>query len=223
MAKCKIFMSGGTKTHSILFPYFHFMHRIHLLLFFLLFLVQSQFAQVSIGAKAGINLCSWNTNGSNTLTSFHGGGLAQFELSDRFNASVELLYNGKGTDLDDFIPNNPMKFTTQYISMPVMFGYNVGHVTFKAGVETSKLLSSSVEINSQEQDVPEAFEDWDYGILGGATLQIVSGLSLEIRYIYGMKDVVDLLFVDENGQFLARLDKGKNRVLQFGLRYQFEL
>lgn len=199
------------------------MQRIFLLTFFILFLAQSHFGQISIGAKAGINLSTWSTNGSNTLTSFHGGALAQFELSDRFNASVELLYNGKGTDLDDFIPNNPMKFTVQYISLPVMFGYDVGQVTFKAGVETSKLLSSSVEINSQEQDVPEAFEDWDYGLLGGVTLQIVSGLSLEVRYVYGMKDVVDLLFVDENGQFLARLDEGKNRVLQFGLRYQFEL
>ena len=116
-----------------------------------------------------------------------------------------------------------MSFTLKYLSMPVMIGYNVKQVTFKAGLEVSSLLSSLIEINNMETNLPEAFEDWDYGILAGVTLQIFKGLHLEVRYVYGLKDVVEIYFVDVNGQALGVLNEGKNRALQLGLRYEFEL
>ena len=180
-------------------------------------------AQVELGAKAGINLTSWSSRESNTQTAFHAGILGDFNLNEDWSASVEVLYSGKGTDLSDYIPNNPMSFTLKYLSMPVMIGYNVKQVTFKAGLEVSSLLSSLIEINNMETNLPEAFEDWDYGILAGATLQIFKGLHLEVRYVYGLKDVVEIYFVDVNGQALGVLNEGKNRALQLGLRYEFEL
>lgn len=186
-------------------------------------IVDFTFAQVELGAKAGLNLTSWSTRESNTQTSLHAGVLANFNLNEDWSASVEVLYSGKGTDLADYIPNNPMRFTMKYLSIPVTIGYNISQVTLKAGVEVSSLLSSMIEVNGMETNLPEAFENWDYGILAGATLQIVEGLQLEVRYVYGLKDVVEVYFVDQNGQSLGALNEGKNRALQLGLRYEFEL
>ncbi|HJW30959.1 MAG TPA: porin family protein [Saprospiraceae bacterium] len=177
-------------------------------------------AQITFGAKAGINLANWTTRGHNTLTDFHAGALINFRMGESFSVEPELLYSGKGTDLNDFFPNNPMRFTVQYLSLPVMLGYQVGQATFRLGPEVSYFLNSSIEINSQMQDVDEAFKKWDIAITAGASLQIFSGLALEVRYLYGLQDVVELLFVDPNGLPLGTLDEGKNRVLQIGLRYQ---
>ncbi len=179
------------------------------------------FGQFDFGIRAGMNLSNWDTRGHNTLTSFHAGGTVQYQFSESYSLHAELLYSGKGTDLPDYIPVNPMTFTVKYISLPVLMGYHLQKVAFKIGPEVSYLVGSGIEINGQKQDVPEAFDDWDFGIAGGATLQIVPDLNFEVRYVYGLKDVVLLNFVDSNGLALGQLNKGKNRVFQFGLNFLF--
>ena len=197
------------------------MNKVLITIIFSCVLFNSAFGQFDFGVRAGMNLTNWDTRGHNTLTAFHAGGVVQYEVTEFFSLNGELIYSGKGTDLSEYIPSNPMTFRLQYLSLPLMVGFHVKQVTFKIGPEVSYLVGSGIEINDKEQDVPEAFKKWDWSAAAGATLQIVDGLSLEVRYIYGFDDVVELFFVDENGQGLGKLDQGKNRVLQLGLSYYF--
>jgi|WetSurMetagenome_2_1015567.scaffolds.fasta_scaffold554821_1 hypothetical protein len=182
--------------------------------------IHSAFAQIAFGAKAGLNLANWTTEGHNTITAFNGGAIAQFPLGENFSIQPEFIYEGKGTDLSDFIPNNPMRFTLKYLTMPALLGYQARGITFRLGPYVSYLLDSHIEINSKGVEKPEAFEKWDWGVTGGATLDIASGFGFEVLYYFGFRDVVELTFVDQNGQYLAKLDDGMNRVLQLGLYYK---
>ena len=179
-------------------------------------------AQVSIGPKAGINIATWTTEGSNTITGFQGGVVAQFQFNDEWSVQPELLFDSKGADLANFIPNTPMRYSLNYLTMPVLLGYKARGITFRAGAYVSSLIGSKIEINTM--DVPvrdEYFEDWDWGLTAGATLDITAGLGFELLYYFGFPDIVDISFGDQNGNFLARLDEGKNRVLQIGVYYKF--
>ena len=180
------------------------------------------YCQISVGPKVGINIATWTTEGSNTITGFQGGVVAQFQLNDEWSVQPELLIDNKGTDLANFIPNNPMRFTLNYLTMPVLLGYKVRGITFRAGAYGSALIGSRIEINSSEVPVrDEYFENWDWGLTAGATLDITAGLGFEVLYYFGFPDVVDISFGDQNGNFIAHLEEGKNRVLQLGMYYKF--
>ncbi len=185
--------------------------------------VYSAIAQIAFGAKAGLNLANWTTDGHNTLSAFQGGAVCQFPLGDYFSIQPELLYEGKGTDLSDFIPNNPMRFSLKYLTLEALFGYKTKGVTFMLGPYISNLLEYKLEINNEEVMFPDGstpFEQWDWGIAAGATLEIIPGFGFEVLYYFGFPDIVDITFGDQNNQFLARLDKGMNRVLQLGVYYK---
>lgn len=192
---------------------------------FFLIAIQISIAQISIGPKAGINIATWTTEGSNTITGFQGGVVAQFQFNDEWSVQPELLFDSKGTDLANFIPNTPMRYSLNYVTMPVLLGYKARGITFRAGAYASALIGSRIEINAKEldeEDIDDSFfEDWDWGLTAGATLDITAGLGFELLYYFGFPDVVDISFGDQNGQFIARLDEGKNRVLQLGMYYKF--
>jgi hypothetical protein len=179
------------------------------------------FSQIRYSAKAGMNLSHWSTEGYASLVAFHAGGGVIFDLNDIYSLQTELLYSGKGSELPNYIPSNPMRFSQQYLSMPIVLGYRLKQVTFKLGQEVSYMIDSKIEVNEQEQEVPEAFKKWDWAIVGGASLQMIADLFLEVRYIYGLVDVIEVSFTDENGQDLGTLRDGKHRVLQLGVRYEF--
>ena len=179
-------------------------------------------AQISIGPKVGINIATWTTEGSNTITGFQGGVVAQFQLNDEWSVQPELLIDNKGADLANFIPNNPMRYSLNYLTMPVLLGFKVRGITFRGGAYASALIGSRIEINSKEVPVrDEYFENWDWGLTAGATLDITACLGFELLYYFGFPDVVDITFGDQNGMFLAHLNEGKNRVLQLGMYYKF--
>lgn len=187
-----------------------------------LVLSQNTYSQVSFGPKAGINIATWTTEGSNTITGFQGGVVAQFQFNDEFSVQPELLFDSKGSDLANFIQNNPMRYSLQYLTMPVLLGYKARGITFRAGAYVSSLIGAQIEINTK--DVPvrdEYFENWDWGVAAGATLDVTAGLGFELLYYFGFPDIVDISFGDQNGNFIARLDEGKNRVLQLGMYYKF--
>ena len=192
---------------------------------FFLTAIQISIAQISIGPKAGINIATWTTEGSNTITGFQGGVVAQFQFNDEWSVQPELLFDSKGTDLANFIPNTPMRYSLNYVTMPVLLGYKARGITFRAGAYASALIGSRIEINAKEldeEDIDDSFfEDWDWGLTAGATLDITAGLGFELLYYFGFPDVVDITFGDQNGQFLAHLSEGKNRVLQLGMYYKF--
>lgn len=180
------------------------------------------YSQVSFGPKLGINIATWTTEGSNTITGFQGGVVAQFQLNDEWSVQPELLIDNKGADLANFIPNNPMSYNLNYLTMPVLLGYKARGITFRAGAYVSSLIGSRIEVNSKEVPVrDEYFEKWDWGLTAGATLDITAGLGFEVLYYFGFPDIPDINFGDQNGQFIANLGEGKNRVLQLGMYYKF--
>ena len=188
------------------------------------FSLQAGLGQVSFGPKAGINLANWTTKGHNTITAFQGGAVVHFPLGDHFSIQSELLYEGKGTDLSDFIPNNPMRFSMKYLTLNALLGYKIRGITFMLGPYVSDSLDSRLEINQKEVPIPPSltpFEPWDWGLVTGASFEITSGFGFEVLYYFGIPDVVDISFQDQNGNFLATLGEGKNRVLQLGAYYRF--
>jgi hypothetical protein len=186
--------------------------------------LQAGLGQISFGPKAGINLANWTTEGHNTITAFQGGAVLHFPLEENFSIQSELLYEGKGTDLSDFIPNNPMRFSLKYLTLEASLGYKVRGITFLLGPYVSSLLNYTLEINDREIEFPDGatpFEPWDWGLATGASFEVTPGFGFEVLYYFGFPDIVDITFGDTDGNFLARLDEGKNRVLQLGAYYRF--
>jgi hypothetical protein len=182
------------------------------------------YGQISFGPKAGINLANWTTEGHNTITAFQGGAVVHFPIGENFSVQAELLYEGKGTDLSDFIPNNPMRFSMKYLTLEAMLGYKIRGITLLLGPYVSYLLEYKLEINQKEVQFPDGatpFEPWDWGLATGASFEVTPGFGFEVLYYFGFPDVVDITFGDQNGNFIARLDEGKNRVLQLGAYYRF--
>jgi|GEM_PF-5020252 len=181
-------------------------------------------AQIAFGAKAGMNLANWTTEGHNTITAFQGGLVAQFPLGENFSVQTELIYDGKGTDLSNFIPNNSMRFTMKYLTLNALVGYKVRGITFMLGPYVSDSLSARFDFNNMEVDFPDGlipFEKWDWGLTAGATLDITAGFGFEVLYYFGFPDIVHIPFGDSNGNLIANLDEGMNRVLQLSAYYKW--
>lgn len=162
---------------------------------------------VKFGAKAGINFSSFtgdDTEGLNSRTGFHVGGVAELKLTDEFSLQPELLYTELGAKGDE----GDQVLKTSYLSLPVMAKYYlIEGLSVEAGPQASILLSDKVEENGQDQGDAD-LENFDLGLNLGLGYTFENGIFLQSRYTFGLSDV-------------AEDADAKNGALQFSVGYQF--
>jgi len=174
---------------------------------------------VEFGAKAGVNFASINgddTEEFDMRTSFHIGAVAEFLFSERFSLQPELIYSSQGAKMSD----EGFDFTIKlnYINLPIMAKYYVTEgLSLEAGPQFGLLLSAKVESEfdgeSEEEDIKDELNDFDFGINFGVGYKLENGINFTARYNYGFTNLADTEDLDDT--------KINNGVIQLSVGYNF--
>lgn len=170
----------------------------------------------SFGLKAGFNFANISDVYSDESTSskmgFHAGVFSNIPVAERFMVQPELLYNQKGMEYDD------RAIKLDYISLPVMFHYDVAQGFYlEAGPEFSYLVSA-VDKNrtgsdsSTEVDIKEDLNSFDVGVGVGLGVDFAYSYTLFARYVFGVSSIIN----DD-----VASNDAKNSVFQLGFAYTF--
>jgi hypothetical protein len=181
-----------------------------------LIIINSSYAQVRFGLKAGGNLA--NVDGfdkSKMKLGLSAGPALQIKLANVFFLQSELLYSIKGSQSDS-LQNSDAKLDLNYITLPILVGYRLApNFSIKLGPEIGRLLSAKSDVNGTTKDVTDFYQSFDFGADLGLAYTFKK-LALDLRYNYGFKDLLDRT----NQTGTAGGDENvSNRVLQFSLTY----
>jgi hypothetical protein len=182
--------------------------------------------EVTFGVKAGLNLASIagdDTDGLDSRTSFHVGGVAEISISEKFSVQPELLYSAQGakyTESDGY----DGEFKLDYINLPIMAKYYVADgFSLEAGPQVGFLLSAKDEYTSPEDSGTDDLKDFvkgiDFGLNFGVGYKLDSGLNFGARYNLGLSNIWDFGSVDPG--FGLDDIKNQNSVIQFSVGYFF--
>ncbi len=150
--------------------------------------VQAQLVQ--FGLKGGLNYANQSGSGitvnstnydSEAITSYHAGLIAEIKLTDAFSIQPELLYSTQGATYKNAI--DEFKNEIGYLSIPVLLKVNLNKfVSLDFGPQASFLLSERKNVNFRES------ETFEFGAVGGLTLNITKNLFLQGRYVAGLTE-----------------------------------
>jgi hypothetical protein len=184
----------------------------------LCFIGYSSIAQISVGAKGGLNLS--NLSGvsdiegleANGLVGFHLGGFVTFNLGKNFAIQPEVMYSTQGAKISDGTSEEDLKMN--YVTIPVMvkilsnkgfYGELGPQIGFKAG-----------DIKWGDENVSEDFESTDFSACFGLGFQPTkSPFGVGLRYNLGLGTVSDLEDLDEDNVDI------KSGVFQLSLYWRF--
>ena len=152
-------------------------------------------AQMSYGAKAGINYATVNFDGEGDVPSsgrigLLAGGFVTIPLSGWLSLQPEAIYTVKGASLD--IAGIDSAFIVDYFEVPVLARISVGRNLYVAGgpsmafrlrAKTRTRFGDSTE----EMDVKDEVESFDLGIVGAAGMEWGRWV-FDGRYTHGFSD-----------------------------------
>lgn len=185
------------------------------------------FAQ-QFGIKAGVNLSTVsdaesltevaNSVDAKSKVGFNAGVFANFPVAESFSVQPELLYNALGTKLTNkgnTGNDNALTLNLDYLSLPVMFQYNlVPNLYLEAGPQFSYLLSSKFKYNGNSTDSnTDGLNKFDIGIGLGAGYYFNGNIGITARYVAGLTDIIKDNPTDTSF---------KNNAFQVGLAFKFK-
>ena len=152
------------------------------------------------GSKGGVNFANLRGNdadGFDGMTGFHVGLLTEFYILDRVTLQPELLSSVQGAKVDGD------EYKINYVTLPIMAEFDIdGSLSIHAGPQFSLLAGETKDV------VPAEAENFDFGIAAGLEYEIVGGLFIQGRYVWGQKQVFEDADV-------------KNSVIQLSLGFYF--
>ncbi|NLH76085.1 MAG: PorT family protein [Acidobacteria bacterium] len=172
-----------------------------------------------VGLKAGLSLAKFSLTGEmdgaewKYLPSWVAGAYLEFKLGF-VSVQPEVLYTRMGAKIEEDIEGVPfsLKYQFDYVQVPVLLKFNVvpaGPVRpfLYAGGYGGYLLKAKGVMEgggeSDEADLTENFERFDYGVVGGLGLAFkLPGLSLSVegRYNYGLANFIKDPLEGESGK-----------------------
>lgn len=188
-----------------------------LLLFFFLS-ATSGFGQINIGVKAGMNLGDIKVRSKTLLVEeqyaplrvWHAGALGAVDISKQFAIQFEVLFNQKGGQ-SPIDPNlsNPMEaiwqYRLSYLSLPVMFQYKFGPISFEAGPEVGYLANFKTLRNNVVVDnafSPFGDQPLDLALNAGFRFT-VKKIFAEIRWSKSLTSIGEISFTNDSGELLG--------------------
>ncbi|MHA6698023.1 porin family protein [Chryseobacterium sp. A321] len=180
------------------------------------------FAQ-QFGVKAGVNVSNISDDNdvqTNSKTGYYAGVFMNAPIAEDFSIQPEVLYNSVGSKYD--YGNASSTLTLDYITVPVMFQYNVvPQFYLEAGPEFGFLVGakSKVESGSFEGSSDlnkDNFNSFNFGVGLGAGFNITNNIGINARYVAGFTDATD----ESNQDFGSDADN-KNNVFQAGVTFKF--
>jgi hypothetical protein len=176
------------------------------------------FSQSSFGIKAGMNMGDIKVRSKTLLVDeqyaplrlWHLGVMGSKDFSKKISGQVELLFSQKGgqSPLDLSMPN-PLEaywqYKLTYLSMPLLFQYKAGPLSFEAGPEVGYLIGQRTLRNDMvvEDDLSNFVQrSWDFALTAGFKFT-VERFFTEVRWSRGITSLGEVRFTDMNGSHLG--------------------
>ncbi len=171
--------------------------------------MSSMMAQLSFGAKAGVNLASLSGDDADDLdglTSFHVGAVAVFPLGEMISLQPELVYSAQGASYT--FEGVDVKTKVDYLNIPIMVDVNLAEgFSLQGGPQFGINISSKVDFDGETEDIDDT-ETLDIGAGIGAQYKLPMGVFFQARYTVGLTDI----FPEANA---------KNSVASISVGYMF--
>jgi hypothetical protein len=153
--------------------------------------------EIAFGAKAGLNISSWNTNADDTgaRLAYHLGVVGQYPLNEGLSANAELLFSSQGVKSTD--NQNPGRSVFNYIGVPLFVGYEITpDISVHGGIQPSFLLSAKTiytDIN-RDVDIKDEFSGLDFALIFGGEYMVQEQVFAGLRFAFGMNDIAESAF-----------------------------
>jgi len=147
----------------------------------------------SIGLKGGANLgkIQGHTFKDEFSLGYHAGAFATIGFSKKFAIQPEILFNQINNDTttnfsDVFKVKNISSIKLKYLSIPVLFNYNIDKfIAIQAGPQFSILMNENDNLLKNGQN---AFQSGEFSVVGGIQLKILNFRAYG-RYVGGLTDI----------------------------------
>ncbi len=176
-------------------------------------------AQISLGVKGGINFSRINNlnfgSQNDKKRGIYMGLSSNTSLSEKFDIQSDLMYSQKGINLD--IGN----INIDYISLPILLSYKWNKkFSIQLGPELNYkiLVTSTIHPYLNKDDL---YNKFDFATDLGIAYHLTDKVGIEIRYSYGLNDLITIDFTDEDGNLIETKHFGNNQVVQLGVKYRF--
>lgn len=183
------------------------------------------FSQTWFGLKGGVNLATVryiNADNSKARVGWNAGALAEIPVKDNILIRPELLYSSKGFGFNAMGTASKGIVKLNYITVPVLFGYRpTAKSELLAGPEFGFLRKAVTKSSGITDDMTNFYRHFDVGFDLGLGYNFSKVLGAEIRYNYGFKDLVNVVYLNDSGDITGQGKNGANSVLQIGLYYLF--
>lgn len=217
------------KRHPRAKPLFRFNQK-KLILFFSFFCLFAYkgYGQVIIGLKAGMNASTIKmdmevSKSKFPRVGFHGGALAQVDLTEKRFVRAELLYSIKGSRFEPTAqyPFSDAYSSFHYLNLPLLQAYRpTKNISLLVGPELGYLIKANTFYGGKFRDITKHYRRLDFALDVGFGYRILSNLNLEARYSHGFKIMTFIYDLDASGKATGEPKyDGANRMLQVGFNY----
>ncbi|MFZ6024642.1 MAG: porin family protein [Bacteroidota bacterium] len=182
-------------------------------------ILSAQAQGIRLGAKVGANLnkVSGQSFSDGFDLAYHIGGFLEIDFNKKWGIQPEVLWSQTATKRSSFNTiyaneinpfNNQEKIKLDYLSIPVLFRYNVGGIlTLNLGPQFGILLNQDKTLL---QNGESAFKSGDFSMVAGGQLNF-KVLRIYGRYNIGLQNINDI----------DNKDKWTNQQIQLGLGLRF--
>jgi hypothetical protein len=124
-------------------------------------------AQITVGAKAGVNVSQLSGLSSSEIQTkaifgFHGGGYVQIRLG-KFGIQPEILFSSQGAKLEKSNSSDNLKIN--YINIPVLFKLNVKPgLFFESGPQIGIAATAKYGDNDIKNTIKSSDFSWAFGL-----------------------------------------------------------
>jgi len=183
------------------------------------FAVSLEAQGIRLGAKVGANLnkVSGQSFNDGFDLAYHVGGFLEIDFNKKWGIQPEVLWSQTATKRSSFNTiyaseinplNNQQNIKLDYLSIPVLFRYNVGGIlTLNVGPQFGILLNQDKTLL---QNGESAFKGGDFSMVAGGQLNF-KVLRIYGRYNIGLQNINDI----------DNKDKWTNQQIQLGLGLRF--
>lgn len=200
-------------------------------------LIATAFMAISASAQAEAGSITLQPNVGVTYTSATGDATADpaialtagvegmYMVNEKFGVALGLNYTGNNTSTDDIVNS------TYYFNLPLTANYYVTEgLALKAGVALNIHSQTKVDGESGigDFDFGDIYKSTYFAIPVGVSYELSNGLVFDLRYSFGVSDVLDMKGFDNKlfglGSFLSKEFGDKNtsfNTLSFTVGYKF--
>jgi len=184
-------------------------------------------AQISLGVEGGIKLSNIKFEGlegvdNQPSTNYFVGISPRYSINKKISINLDINYSTKGYQIGTGGNNDVSKFRYTYLILAPQFEYKLFQIFgVGAGLYTGIKIDEEQKTPGNNWNSTKEFDiikSIDYGIILSIKAYY-KNLYIKFAYDYGLQDIMNLNFTDQNGQPIEI--KNYNRSVQIGIGYLF--